>query len=80
MGRVDEAHDLGLVAKAFGKERTYGPVDLPAGEHFLFAGPSFALDEAARNASARVGKLPVLNGERKKVNAFFGVRRSDGRA
>jgi hypothetical protein len=47
---------------------------------FLRARASFALDEPARNASAGIGKLAVLHGEREEVDALFRVGRSHGRA
>ena len=78
--RVNERDHLGLVAEGFREQRTDGPVDLAAGQDFLFAGTSLALDEAARNASAGVGKLAVFDGEREEVYALFGVGRRHGRA
>ena len=73
VGRKHHGDDLGLAAEAFGKQRPDGPVDLAAGQDFALAGPPFALDEAAGNASRGVGVLAVINGEREKVDALARV-------
>jgi hypothetical protein len=44
----------------------------------FFAGPAFALDEAAGNASAGVGVLAVIHGEGEEVDAFPGIGRGNG--
>ena len=75
---VDERDDLGLVAESFGEERTDGTIDLAAGEHFFLTGATFALDEAAGNASAGVGELAVFDREGKEVDTFLGVWRGGG--
>ncbi len=57
-----------------GNKRPDGPVNLAAGQNFALAGPPFALDEAARNASGSIGVLAVIDGEGEEVNALTGVR------
>ncbi len=78
VGGEDQRNHLGLIAEPVGEERTDGAVDLAAGQHFFFAGPAFALDEAAGNASAGVGVFAVIHGEGEKVDAFPGVGRGYG--
>ena len=78
VGGEDQGNQLGLVAEALRKERAQRTVDLPAGQHFFFAGPAFALDEAAGNASAGVGVLAVIHGKGEKIDAFPGVGRGYG--
>ncbi len=76
VGRVRRQHhgdDLGLAAEAFGEQRPDGPIDLAAGKNFALAGPPFALDESARNASRGIGVLAVVDREREKVDALAGV-------
>jgi hypothetical protein len=77
VGRVDEGDDLGFVAEGFREERADGAIDLARGKDFLLAGSTLALDKATRNASAGIGKLAVLNGQREEVDAFLGIRRGD---
>ena len=72
VGGEDEGDDLGLALEAFGEHRTHRPVDLAAGEHLALAHAPFALDKAAGNASAGVGVLAVVDGERKEVDAVAG--------
>src|SRR3546814_5884028 len=43
--------DVDLVVETFRKQRTHRPVDQPRNQRFLFGRPTFALEEAARNAS-----------------------------
>ena len=45
-------------------------------QNFLLARPSFALDEAAGNASTGVRELAILDRQREEVDAFFRVGRS----
>ena len=78
VGGEHERDDLGLAAEAFGEQRTNGAVDLAAGEDFALAHASFALDEAAGNASAGVGVLAVVHGEREEVDALAGLGIGDG--
>ncbi len=40
------------------------------GQDFLFAGPAFALDKSAGDASTGVGVLAVIDSEREEVDAF----------
>ena len=75
----DHGDDLRLAAEAFGKQRADGPVDLAAGQDFTLAGPAFALDEAAGNASRGVGVLAVIDREREKVDALAGLGIGAGR-
>ena len=77
VGGVDERDHLGLVAEGLGEQRTNGPVDLAGGKDFLLRRPTFALDEAAGDASAGIRELAVLDGEREEVDAFLGVGRGD---
>src|ERR1035441_7296184 len=71
----DQGNYLSLIAETVRKQRTDGAVDLAAGQDFFFAGTAFALDESARNASARVGVFAVVHGEGEEVNAFPGIGR-----
>ena len=48
-----------------------------AGQNFLFAGPAFALDESAGDASAGIGVLAVIDREGEEVDAFPRVGRGD---
>ena len=73
IGREHHGDDLGLAAEAFGEQRPDGPVDLAAGENFALAGPPFALDEAAGNASGGVGVFAVVDGEGEEVDALTRV-------
>ena len=73
VGRKHHGDDLRLAAEAFGEQRPNGAIDLAAGENFALAGPPFALDEAAGNASRGVGVFAVIDGEREKVDALPGV-------
>ena len=77
--RVDERNHLRLVAEGLRKQRTNRPVDLPAGQDLFLARPSLALDEAAGNASARIGVLAVLHRQREEVDALLRVGRGHGR-
>ena len=77
VGRVDERDDLRLVAEGLREERADGTIDLAGGQDFLLAGPAFALDEAAGDASAGVGVLAVFDGEREEVDAFLRLGRGD---
>ena len=61
--------------KPSGNKRTNGAIDLAAGENFLFAGPAFALDEAAGNASTGVGVFAVVDGEGKEIDSLARIGR-----
>ena len=76
VGRVHKRHNLRLVPEGFREQRANGAIDLPRRQNFLFARAAFALDEAAGDASAGVGELAILNGQREEVDAFLGVGRS----
>ena len=80
VGRHDQVHDLDVVAVVLGEERPYGPVGHAGGEGALFAGPAFALDEAARDLARGVHALFVLNGQREKINALTRFGRRDRRS
>ena len=73
VGGIDERNDLGFIAESFREERADGAIDLAGGEDFLLAGTALALDEAAGDASASIGKFAVFNRQREEVNAFLGV-------
>ena len=73
VGGQDQGDDLGLALEAFGEHRTDRPVNLAAGENFALAHAPFALDKAAGNASAGIGVLAVVDGERKEVDALAGL-------
>ncbi len=73
IGRKHHGDDLGLVAEAFGKQRTDGTVNLAAGQNFALAGTAFALDEAAGNASRGVGVFAIVHGKGKEIDAFPGI-------
>ncbi len=77
VGGEDQRDHLGLIAETIREERTDGAVDLAAGQNFFFAGPAFALDEAAGDAAAGVGVLAVIDGEGEKIDAFPGIGRGD---
>ena len=77
--RVDERNHLRLVAEGLRKQRANRPVDLPARQDLLLARPSLALDEAAGNASARVGVLAVLHRQREEVDPLLRVGRGHSR-
>ena len=78
VGGEDQRNHLRLVAESVGEQRADGAVDLAAGQNFLFAGPAFALDKAAGNASAGIGVLAVIHGEGEEIDAFPGVGRGHG--
>jgi len=81
VGGEDSAINAGVsLRKTVRKKRAQGAVDLAAGQDFLFAGPAFALDEAAGNASACVGVLAVVHGEGKKSMPFPCIGRGNGSA
>src|SRR6266542_4217385 len=65
---------LSFAAKAIGKKRPHGAINLPAGENLAFTGTAFALDKAAGNTSTRVGVLAVVNGQREEINSLARVR------
>ena len=71
----DQRDQLRFIAESIGEQRAHGPIDLTAGQNLFFAGPAFALDEAAGNASAGVGVLAVIHREREEVDAFPGIGR-----
>ena len=73
VGGEDEGDDLGLALEAFGEHRTDRPVNLAAGENFALAHAPFALDKAAGDASAGIGVLAVVDGEREEVDALAGL-------
>ena len=75
VGRQHERDDLRLVAPAGGEERPDRPVDHPAGQHFLLRRLAFALEEAAGDASGRVGVFAVVDRQRQEIDAFARVRR-----
>ncbi len=71
--RQHGGHHLHVVDEAFRKQRADRTVDQTRGERFLLGGPSFALEEAARNASGSVGLFLVIDGQRKEVAARRGL-------
>ena len=74
VGGENEGDDLRLLPVALRERRAQGTVDQTAGEDFFLGRTSFALEEAARDASAGVGVLLVVDGERHEVaedDAFF---------
>ena len=73
VGRQHKRDDLRLVAPARREQRTDRAIDHAAGEHFLLGGLAFALEEAAGDASRRVGVFLVVDRQRKKVDAFARV-------
>ena len=70
VGREDERDDLRLESPAGGEQRPNRPVDHAAREHFLLGGLALALEEAAGNASRRVGVFAVIDREREEVDAL----------
>src|SRR5208337_4212979 len=67
VGGENQGDDLGFTPESVGKHGTDRPVNLAAGEGFALAHAAFALDKAAGNASAGVGVLAVVDGEREEV-------------
>ncbi len=78
VSREHQGNHLRLALESFLEHRTNRPVDLAAGQNFALARTPFALDEAARDASAGVGVLPVVHGEREEVDALAGLGIGDG--
>ena len=78
--REDKRNNLRLVTESFGEHGTNRAIDLPAGENFFLTHAAFALDEAAWKASAGVGVLTIVNGEREKIDSFarLGVGHGSG--
>ena len=74
VGREHKSNDLGFAVEAIGKQRPNRPVNHSAGENFALAGTSFALDEAAGNASAGVGVFAVVDGQGEEIDSFAGIR------
>ena len=68
VGRHQQRDDLRLEAPAGGEERPDRSIDQPAGEHFLFRGLALALEEAAGDASRRVGVFAVVDRQREEVD------------
>ena len=62
-----------LVHEAFGEQRPDGPVNQPAGEDFFLRRASLALDKAAGKFSRGVSVFPIIDGEREKRGARFGL-------
>jgi len=60
---------LHLIHETVGEQRADGAVDQARGQGFLFAGPAFALEEAARDLAYGVGLLDVMHGQGKEVLA-----------
>src|SRR6185437_17053497 len=81
VGGKYEGDHLSFTTEAFLEQRPHRAVDLAAGQDFALAWAALTLDEAAGNASAGVGVFAIVNGQRKKVDAFtrFGVRGSGGK-
>src|SRR5207253_1272429 len=71
-----ERDHLRLEAPAGRKQRTDRTADHAAGEHLLLRRLAFALEEAARNPSGRVGVFPVVDGERQEIDPLARVRRA----
>ncbi len=67
VGREDEGDDLRLLPVSLLEGGAERPVDQARGESFLFGRTPFALEEAARDATARVGELAVVDGQRHEV-------------
>ena len=64
-------HDhLGLVAPAFGEQRTYRAIDQPRDQRLFLGRAAFALEIAAGNAARGVELLLVIDRERQKIDAF----------
>ncbi len=66
-------HHLHFVEEAFRKQRADRAVDQARGQGLEFAGAAFTLEEAAGNAAGRIGFLEIVDGQREKVLAGFGV-------
>ena len=78
VGGHQERDDLRLVAPAGREERPDRPIDQPAGEDFLFRGLAFALEEAAGNASRRIGVFAVVDRQRQEVDVARACRARGG--
>ncbi len=70
IGGEYQRNDLRLVAETIREHGPDGAVDLPRGQDFLLAGPAFALDKAAGDASAGIGVFTVIDSEREEIDAF----------
>ena len=69
---------LHFIVTALGEERADRTVGEAAGEDFLFGGPAFALEIAARELSGRGRFFAVIHGQREEVLAFLGFGRGHG--
>ena len=66
-------HHLNLIEKTFGKQGANRPINQATGQGFKFAGPAFAFEKTARNLARSVGFFQVIDSQREKVLAGFGV-------
>ena len=57
--------------KSLGNSGLHGPVGEPARQHFLVAGPDFALDETAGNLARGIRFLTVIDRQGKEILAFL---------
>jgi hypothetical protein len=73
-----QVDDLELIAEALREEWPEWSVDEAAGQGLLLVRPALALEEATRDAAARVGPLPILDGERQEI-AVSALHRALGR-
>ena len=75
--RHDRDDDLHLVAQALDERRAKRPVDQPAGEDRVLAGPALTAEERAGNAPGGVHALLDVDGQREEVELL--LRRLPGR-
>ena len=79
VGRQHQRDDLRFEAPAGREERTDRPIDQAAGQHFLFGRLAFALEEAAGDASRRVGVFAVVDRQRQEIDPFARTGGTAGR-
>src|SRR6185437_9686553 len=70
VGGKHERNHLGLAAEAFREQRAHRAVNHAADENFALAGPAFALNKSAGDASASVGVFTVIHSKREEINSF----------
>ena len=73
IGREHHGDNLGFIEEALGEERPDRPVDQAAGKNLFFRGTSLAFDEATGDFAGGVSVLPIVDGEREKARARFGL-------
>src|SRR5438874_170871 len=70
--------DLSFIAPGIREERTHGAVNQAGGEHFLFGGAAFALEETTGDFSSGVCVLAVVDSEGQEVAVIDGRGHAGG--